>query len=561
MRLAWAIERRLTKDEILEAYVNLVSFRGEITGVAAAAEMLLGKAPHGITAAEGAVLAALVRSPEASPAVVERRAVRVAAATNEGVTREMVARAVSQALGSRSPVAGANLAPHVGQRLLRGQRAGVVVPSTLDGGVQREATAVIRAHLLALAGRGVRDAALLAVDNASGDVLAYVGSADDLASARHVDGVQARRQAGSSLKPFLYALLFEQRLLTPASLLDDSPLEVPVTGGLYRPRNYDDQFRGLVTARVALGSSLNVPAVRALGLVGAEAFTLELRRLGFRGLDEDGDYYGPALALGAADVSLWDLVGAYRALARGGLWGPLRLAPEAPSAGPEQRVYSPGAAFLVSDALADRESRSVTFGLDSALATRYWTAVKTGTSRDMRDNWCVGYSSRYTVGVWVGNFPGQPMRDVSGVAGAAPIWREVMDWLHRDTASHPPAVPPGLVRTRGGHVLSGTEPVPPVADSTALAIRAPVARIASPARHTIVAVDPDIPSDRQRLVFEAEGATDRLAWRLGAEDLGPARQIVTWRPTPGRHTLTLVDPEGRVVDAVKLEVRAPRSPS
>jgi penicillin-binding protein 1C len=231
------------------------------------------------------------------------------------------------------------------------------------------------------------------------------------------------------------------------------------------------------------------------------------------------------------------------------------------SAASDRRVYSPAAAFLVSEALADRESRSLTFGLDSALATRYWAAVKTGTSREMRDNWCVGYSSRFTVGVWVGNFPGEPMRDVSGTTGAAPIWREVMDWLHRDTPSQAPAIPAGVVRTRGGHVLAGTEPVSAVNQTAASVGRGLMARIAAPARHTIIAIDPDIPADRQRVVFEADGATDGLAWRLGAEVLGPARQLVAWRPTPGRHTLTLVDPDGRVVDAVTLEVRGPRTPS
>src|SRR5262249_39694203 len=146
-----------------------------------------------------------------------------------------------------------------------------------------------------------------------------------------------------------------------------------------------------------------------------------LRRLGFDGLDRSAEVYGPSLALGSADVSLWELVGAYRALATGGRWSPLRLRPDEAAVEP-RTVFAPPVAFLVADILADRESRSTTFGLENALATRFWTAVKTGTSTDMRDNWCVGFSRRYTVGVWVGNFSGAPMRDVSGVTGAAPVW-------------------------------------------------------------------------------------------------------------------------------------------
>jgi hypothetical protein len=292
-------------------------------------------------------------------------------------------------------------------------------------------------------GRLFRIPPALSEDNATGEVLAYVGGSGELASARHVDGVRARRQAGSALKPFLYGLALEMRLVTPATVLEDAPLELAVTGGLYRPRNYDERFRGRVTARTALAASLNVPAVRVLGLVGGEPFAERLRQLGLGGLDEAADFYGPALALGAAEVSLWELVGAYRALARGGVWGPLTLLPrETAARPPERRVYPEPVAFLVGDILAGRESRSATFGLENALATRFWTAVKTGTSKEMRDNWCVGYSLRYTAGVWVGNFSGAPMHDVSGVTGAAPVWRELMAWLHRATPGRAPPRPP-----------------------------------------------------------------------------------------------------------------------
>jgi penicillin-binding protein 1C len=316
--------------------------------------------------------------------------------------------------------------------------------------------------------------------------------------------------------------------------------------------------------RTALAGSLNVPAVRMLGLVGPEAFVLQLRRLGFGSLDEDGDFYGPALALGSADVSLWDLVNAYRALANGGVLSPLRLTREDAATAEPRRVYSVEAAFLVAHVLADRESRSVTFGLDNPLATRFWTAVKTGTSRDMRDNWCVGFSSRYTVGVWVGNFAGEPMRDVSGIAGAAPVWRELMEWLHRRVPSPPPAAPAGAV---GGVVagadgtgagstewfLRGTEPAshpaPPLVAADAQA------RIVAPVSRTVIALDPDMPPARQRVVFEAAGGTARLRWRLGDKDLGPADRLVVWAPRPGRHALALVDGEDRTVDRVTFEVR------
>ncbi|MCU0605814.1 MAG: penicillin-binding transpeptidase domain-containing protein, partial [Desulfobacterales bacterium] len=264
---------------------------------------------------------------------------------------------------------------------------------------------------------------------------AYAGITGDPGRSRFVDGVAARRQAGSALKPFLYALAFDRRILTAASLLDDSPLDLAVTTGIYRPQNYDRGFQGAVTVRTALAASLNIPAVRALELTGVDPFLDVLRELGIRELSESGDFYGPALALGSADVSLWELVNAYRTLANHGIRGELALTAGAAPAGPPRRVFSAQAAFIVSDILADREARAPTFGLENPLATRFWTAVKTGTSKDMRDNWCVGYSQHVTVGVWVGNFSGEPMREVSGVSGAAPIWLDLMNHLHRSRPS------------------------------------------------------------------------------------------------------------------------------
>jgi penicillin-binding protein 1C len=309
--------------------------------------------------------------------------------------------------------------------------------------------------------------------------------------------------------------------------------------------------------------------VRALGLVGAEAFVQQLRRLGFSGLRESGDFYGPALALGSADVSLWELVNAYRTLANGGTWGPLRMAPDEHPAGEPQRLYSQGAAFLVSHILADRQARSATFGLENPLATRFWTAVKTGTSKEMRDNWCVGYSRRYTVGVWVGNFSGEPMRDVSGITGAAPVWLDIMAWLHRDTPSAPPEPPAGVLARsvsfpedaepgRTEWFLPGTEPPPPAAPRV---LAGDLPRILAPVSGTLIALDPDIPPQLQRIAFEARAADERLHWALDGTDLGPATRPVLWEPLPGRHTLALVDAAARPHATVHFTVRGPAAPA
>jgi len=587
MRAAWALERTWTKDQILETYLNLVTFRGELQGVSAAADVLFGKAPHGLTRAESLVLAALLRSPNAPRAEVDRRVAQLndataanasscrpaeraavpvdACAAGDAVATPDLDAAIAHALAAPSG-AGPRvaLAPHAARRLLpqSGPPPCADTASTLDAATQRYATDSLRRHLLAIRDRSARDAAVLVADNASGDVLAYVAASGDLSSARQVDGIQARRQAGSTLKPFLYALALDRHLLTAASLLDDSPLEIAAGSGVFRPRNYDEQFRGLVSVRTALAGSLNVPAVRALLLLGPDALAEQLRHLGFAGVVQPGDYYGPSLALGSADVTLWQLVNAYRTLANAGMTGPLRLSPNEAAVAP-RRVYSAAATFVVSDILADRDSRSVTFGLESPLATRFWTAVKTGTSKDMRDNWCIGYSRRYSVGVWVGNFSGEPMRDVSGVTGAAPIWEDVMTWLHRDLPSEAPPPPPGVGAAavafpdraepaRREWFLDGTEP------ARRDAVRAPATRIIAPADGSIIAIDPDIPAFRQRVAFEAETA-GAVRWVLDGGDLGSAAEIRLWQPVAGTHTLTLVDADARTLATVRFEVRGGRA--
>ncbi|MGE0520793.1 MAG: penicillin-binding protein 1C [Candidatus Binatia bacterium] len=556
MRAAWALEERWRKREIAEAYVNLVTFRGELQGIGAAAELLFDKAPHGLTSAEAVALAALVRSPNAERDALIRRAAALNHRLGETAAPGALALAVDRIIDAPVHTAArAALAPHVARRLLAdGGGPCADVRSTLDAGAQRAALEAVERHLFALRDRGVRDAAVLVVENATGAVRAYVGSSGALSSAAQVDGVRAPRQAGSTLKPFLYALALDRRLLTAASALDDAPLEIAVSGGLFRPRNYDDRFHGPVSVRTALAGSLNVPAVRALQLLGADDFAAQLRALGFHGVDRPGGYYGPSLALGSADVTLWQLVGAYRALAAGGLWQPLRLTAE-PEMPHPARVIGAEAAFIVADMLADRAGRSITFGLEGPLTTPFWTAVKTGTSKDMRDNWCIGFSSRYTVGVWVGNFSGAPMRDVSGVTGAAPIWLDLMEWLHAEVPSHAPAPPPRVVQAAVGGpgaaqrewFLAGTAPEGPPK-------RAAAPRILAPAEGTIVALDPDIPAARQRLWFEAESAAS-YRWRLAGQDLGGAAQPQLWQPRGGQFALELVDASGRVAHAIHFEVR------
>ena len=326
---AWEMEKSWSKTEIFEAYLNLVTFRGELQGIAASSRALFGKDPHGLDQSESLILASLIRSPNASSSELVKRVSHFTKAMDWKIGGEEIHSKVRQIfLGPNLPRPREDLAPHVARHLLKGRPYGSSVTCTLDSGIQRFVIDRITHHLLSLRSQNMKDGAVLVVENGTGDVLAYVSYSGDPLSARFVDGVRAKRQAGSTLKPFLYGLAFDQRILTPASLLDDSPLDIAVLSGVYQPRNYDSQFKGFVTSRIALASSLNVPAVKTLSLVGIEPFLNKLRQLGIKGLNESGDFYGPSLALGSADVSLWELTNAYRSLANEGVWSELRLIPQ-----------------------------------------------------------------------------------------------------------------------------------------------------------------------------------------------------------------------------------------
>ncbi len=565
---AQRLEQNWRKDQILEAYLNSVPVRGELVGIDALSRTLFDKAPHGLDAREAAVAAALVRAPNAKPAAVAQRACEVMRAMEptQKTDCEALEMFTSAALQRRSFDATEGIAPHLARHALReaaqvpGADLGEGVRTTLRVPLQRFALATLQRHLRELRGRNVEDGALVVLDNASGEVLAWVGSSGELSRAAEVDGVLAKRQPGSTLKPLLYAQAIAERRLTAASLLEDSSAQINTASGLYIPQNYDRQFKGPVSVRTALAASLNVPAVRTLVMVSPEAFARQLRAAGLP-LDQSGDYYGYSLALGSAEVSLLALTNAFRTLANGGRQSPTAfLARHAPPA--FTPAIDPRASFIVGDILSDPNARARTFGLDSVLGTRFWSAVKTGTSKDMRDNWAVGWSQRYTVGVWVGNASGAPMWDVSGTSGAAPVWAELMGFLHRHEPSRAPKPPPGVVAqnvrfgaeleaARSEWFIAGTEQ-PLFAADTGAATDAP-ARIRAPVDGTIVALDPDIPPTRQRVRFEAEGR-GTLQWRIDGKPFARGASA-QWLPWPGRHVITLVDARGEVLDQVKLEVR------
>ena len=555
-RAARALEAGWSKDEILEAYLNLAGFRGEAQGIGGAALGLFGKTPAALGRDDALLLASLLPQPQATAPALARRACLLSAG---GDCTRFAGLAESMLGPARSLQLDPGLAPHLADRLLL--KPGARITTTLDASVQRLATAALARQLMGLGGTRARDGAAIVVDNASGDVLAWVGGVPGASTSPAVDNARSYRQAGSTLKPFLYAQAIERGYLTSASILDDSPVQLDTASGLYVPQNYDRAFKGPVSARVALAGSLNVPAVRTLLLVGVEPFRDRLFDTGYAGLVEDGGYYGFSLALGSAEVTLAEQVAAYRALARRGRWSPLRLTSADPRTA-DRAVTTPAAAWIVADMLADNDARSATFGVDSALRLPFRASVKTGTSKAMRDNWCIGFTDRFTVGVWVGNAEGDPMRGVSGTSGAAPVWRDIVTALEAGGPHRSPLPPPEVEQRR---VVFADAREPPRREwflrgtGQTLVAAVPTAarrpRITNPASGSVYALDPDVPIDRQRLAVAVSGDAGAHRVVLDGRTLGSADTRPLILPGPGLHRLLLVDMGGRVVDQVRFTMR------
>jgi penicillin-binding protein 1C len=462
----WALrlERHLTKQEILEQYLNRVPLGQGAVGVGAAAALYFDASATRLSLGQAALLAGLASAPSADNPLVAPGRARARRATALGRMRALgYAAAADAARASAEPVLVVRgrppfLAPHFTIRAIRwAEDSGLALAGTwrtsLDLPLQRDLEAEVRHTVALLRDRGVYQAAAVALDNRTGEVLAWVGSPDFWAdTAGQVDMVVSPRQPGSALKPFLYGLAFD-RGLSPATVLPDVPHTYQTSTGPYQPRNYDRRFHGPVRAREALASSFNVPAIALTDRLGAGSLLGVLHDAGFGSLRRSAEYYGLGLALGNGDVTLLELANGYRALASGGVWRPWRwsAAPGPVGAGTAgRRVVSPGAAALVLDILSDPVARVPGFGIDTPFDFPFPVAVKTGTSHHFTDNWAIGVTGGFTVAVWAGNFSGRPMRQVSGVTGAGPLLhRAMLDVAKRyDPGDLPSPEAAGAVRVR-----------------------------------------------------------------------------------------------------------------
>jgi len=451
---AGILEKRFSKLELLEFYLNQVPYRAQRRGVIQAAQHYFGRDLSTLNHKEMLALAVLVRSPrwldpERRPASLERAITSLAErlSLEPDETRAIL----QQKLSLPGPTIDFDLSHfllYAGNHLGDQPAADGVVHTTIDGELQVKTQKILDNRLRRLHSRRVDNGAVLVVDHERNAILAwvvgYAGRRDR--PFNRIDAVTAPRQPGSALKPLLYASAIRKGW-TAATMLDDSPLEESVGPGLHSYQNYSRQHYGLVSLREALGNSLNIPAVRAIQYVGTGEFLGFLHELGIISLTGHPNVYGDGLALGNGELSLFELVQAYTVLARMGDFKPLSFVDgETRSSG--RQVLSEDIASLVADIISDPAAREKEFGWDSVLNLPGQTAVKTGTSSDYRDAWAVGFNDRYTVGVWMGNLDYQAMDGITGAGGPAFVLRSVFNELNRHRQARPLYFSPSLVRQR-----------------------------------------------------------------------------------------------------------------
>ncbi len=450
--VARRLEMTWPKEKILEAYFQRLDYGNLRIGPAEAARFYFQKPLTDLSLAECALLAGLPQAPSRlnplrhpGRALVRRDTVlqRLGALHPEDAAR--IATASSEPLSLR-PLRETRPAPWLAGDLFR-PPPGSTGRTTLDLALQLDVEAIVREEISKLRHANVRHAAVVVLHNPTREILALVSSADwKDPRGGQFNGALTPRSPGSALKPFTYLLALRENHRTPASILADIPTPFRTPQGLDLPENYDRNYRGPVTLRQALACSLNIPALRELDALGGPEILHDfLAGLGIRLPDDGPGFHGLGLTLGNAPVRLLDLANAYATLARLGEHRPPVLYFPQQSLSPPDPLFDARSAWLIADILADSDARAPSFPPGGPLDLPFPCAVKTGTSSDFRDNWCIGFTAEFTVGVWAGNFEHQPMKGISGVAGAGPVFQRTMTRLHRD---RPPAWlerPAGLV--------------------------------------------------------------------------------------------------------------------
>ncbi len=500
LQMAW-------KDEqILEAFVNLSVFNGNMQGLNAASFALFDKPALEMDQPETALVVSLLHHRLGDTEGLRKEACRL---LGEIGSQEACALLSAQHLNylakSFSIQPYMKMAPHIARELAGSEqlREQVIVRSTIDRNAQWSALHALQS--------GNQNGAIVAMENNTGDILVYVGNIGATAKTPYVDGTMEAHPAGSMLKPFAFAQALDEHIVTLNTGLETSP---------------SASAPNMVSVRKALAANLNVPSVKVLELVGADSFVRLLKQLGFAHLERAG-FYGPSLVLGSADVRLLELTNAYRALANFGQWSPARLSPDLISELAPKKIFSKATAYLIGDIL-NKNSH-----------TGFWSA------RQCLENWCVGYSEKFTVGVW------------SEGRAAGDIWSTVMNHLQQSEKSEAPMAPAGLTRLGNEWFIKGTEPVVEM-PGRLKPLASYKSRISFPLDRSLIAVGPDVNKKKSPMFIQVVAPRADQNLYLNGRRLGRAQTLQPWEPESGRYRLELRDSQGQVLDKVQFVVRGRR---
>lgn len=608
IRVALALERTWSKEQILQEYVNRLEYGDLQQGIESASRYYFGKPAATMSIAESAFLAGLPNAPSRLNPYLNQEG---AQQRQQYVLRRMMANGVISSaqytLASEEPLilqvrGNAFRAPHFVDFLLTRTNlipeAGGDISTTLDLELNAFATQLLESQLASLADKNVGSAAIVVLHNPTGEVLAMAASGHSVdATSNQVNTAWLPRSAGSAIKPFTYILAMEAGAF-PGTIVPDVATSFATPTGIYRPNNYNRRFYGPVSLRNALGNSLNIAAIRALEIGGGPDKLLRLlREMDITTLGHPSEHYGLGLTLGNGETRLAELANAYGTIARQGIHRPIRLLQHGRSSqDPGRRVFSATSAWLVADILSDNTARASSFGLDSFLALPFPAACKTGTSSSYRDNVSVGFTPEFTVAVWVGNADGSPMRQITGVTGAAPVMHEMLCHLHDQFGTTWFNEPPDGIHEVWIHPLLGKQipadtqgavlekcaTLPVFAEpndydtngkirlsseyadwllSSQNALGNLVSReikegnlaIVSPDPGTVYFLDPDLPMRQQRAVFRVNGHRN-VQWHcetlISAE--GDAAGFLL---QPGIHQITVEDLANAQTASTWIEVR------
>ncbi len=469
---ALRIENSFSKQEILTLYFNTIPFGKQIVGVEMASWSYFNRSVKTISPAQATFLIAAVKYPGYiyHPTLVKkifhRQKFVLKKIWSAGIiTQWQYAASLKEKIIIQQKLKNM-VAPHFVDFLLKKLKKDYPIKiktiykiyTTLDMVKQQKAESRVADTIANLKDKKISNGACLVIDNATSDLLAMVGSINYYAnsSSGQVNGTFAIRSPGSALKPFTYGVGIELGVFSLATVFADVPTDLYTQTGDYTPENYSHRYNGPVSLRKALACSYNIPAISAIVQLGYEIVYDWFKNCGFSSLTESAEHYGVTLTLGGGNVTLYELTRAYGMLANKGIYRDLRIIKRLEDRDGNQiplkkrakprRIFSPETAFLLGDILSDNDARSDSFSELSPLNFNFFVAAKTGTSKGYRDNWTVGYSKNYTIGCWSGNFDNSPMEGVSGITGAAIIFRKLMLAYEQDR-DYKPAIPEGIVQT------------------------------------------------------------------------------------------------------------------